>query len=1032
MTEIKKHEIEIINKIQDKYIQQLIKIINDSSSLKEINFTSPTGTGKSKMIAKLINSEWGKQHFFVITTLSRGELNIQIDESLQKDCSINDFIVYGSSQLTATTILKPEDVQATVRAKANNRPIIWIRDEGHIETNSFKIALENMYEHIINFSATNSISDMECDFSSTCMLRTPVVEKTGDVAAALDRLLIIKKEHAIVPHYNPCAVFRCINNPELHNQIVVESQKRGLKYIDLNEDDSIHMKELCKDDNEYDVIINKMKIVEGVDLKRAHVMYLGNIPSNPATIIQFAGRARRNALLWKEDFDIFDSKYTDLYNSTRNCYIFFNVDCKDEKEQQEIEDTLRNVFRDTRSVNEFVVGTELKVVNGQLLNGIYVYQLLGQTGTFIVKYDEQLKCNVVNPLSDFYATEEKEFGTVPKHGFKVVEQELWGEHTIGYYDTEKNINIPCTGYNPYKQKINDYESAAISCEYFKYISDAKKWLPMRSISDFLDKTSSKAVAFIDNKYQKELNQGIQYIEEHHLSSGKNTFKFNKICNSCLGWLVEFYTKYLIFGREFLFEEIKMAQKEAKTDEENEPIIFYACFLKYKKIMIDTFGKAISKFITGPSISDYIKKDYQEFVNTVITLAKRTQSFLINEQHLNFRKNGLLFNENLAIRNIGGKADFVTEDTIVDLKTTNNITKRYIRQVLFYHYLSTKRSDLNIKRVIVYDCVSNNYVEIPINVKNYSDYYNPISKLDDNDLPTISRNDLDEKVFLQSCNIKTVLLKWVANEKLREGRNRIFFINEKIDLKTDKQKQTEELLLSYAAENSGWINWNDILIDFWCRTKPIGRIYKSINSILGIARKHVELNKGKEFEIDVLRPRANEFEFELSHGSWRYLHGSWIHYLYKEIPLIQIGNSIYYVYDNTIEELEYTDQFVYYDEYSSLLCDTIKSDLYKQLKEDFITEITCECFEFVGDLNLTEQDIKTIYLLIYNAIERDFDKEVIINTDYIGTILKNFKPSGKSKPSGRTLNIGTILKKFKPSDKIKSSGKILKRNRILGF
>lgn len=998
MTETKKREIQIINSIQDKYVKQLIKTLDDSASVKEVFLTSPTGTGKSKMIAKLINSEWGKKHFFVITTLSRGDLNIQLNDSLQKDCNPDDFIVYGSSQLTATTLLRPADVQATVREKANNRPIIWIRDEAHIETNNFKIALENMYEHIVNVSATNSIQGIECDFSATCMLRTPVVEKTGDVSVALDKLLEVKKQHAIVPHYNPCAVFRCINNPTLHDQITTECEKRGLKYIDLNEDDTVSMKELCQDDNEYDVIINKRKIVEGVDLKRAHVMYLGNIPSNPATIIQFAGRARRNALLWKNDFDIFDERYADLYNSTKNCYIFFNVDCKDSKEQQKVEETLRNAFRDTRSVEEFTVGTKLEVNNGQLLNGIYVYQLLGQTGTFVVVHDDHLNCNVVNPLSDFYSTKERAIGVIPAHGYKIVEQELWGERIIGYYDTDKNREIPYSIYVPYKQKVNDYESAAISCEYFKYISDSKKWTTVKSISNFLDKTSSTAVAFIDNKYKEELNCGIKCIEERHLSAGKNNFDFNRICNSCLGWLVEFYTKYLIFGRDFLLEEIKEAQSEAKTDAENQPIIFYACYLKYKKIMTEAFGNSIAKFIKGPSISDYIKADYKKFVDTVITLAKRTQDFLVNQLHLSFKKDGLLFDEKLSIQNITGKADFVAEDTIVDLKTTNNITKRYIRQVLFYHYLSTKRSDLNIKRVIVYDCVSGNYVEIPINAKNYTDYYNPIPKLDENALPTISSNDLKDKIFLQSFDRKQLLLKWFKEGKLaNRQKNPVFFISAGIDVKTDKQKQAEALLLSRAAKNSGWILWQDILDDFWYK-RGFSEIYKSQNSVKDLMEKHIAAKKGKKFLIINL-----PYYWDVAYSNT--LQYEWILYLRKYISLIQFADKVYYVYNDNINELTTCQEFntddssisyYYYNYYESLLEKQLPEQLI-QLRCDFINAVASYwCILIQKELEKNslvscKQVAPYVYTTINKAIKKEFCNnagQTIIDKQYIAMILKS--------------------------------------------
>ncbi|MDY4936227.1 MAG: hypothetical protein SO132_05610 [Candidatus Enteromonas sp.] len=63
-----------INETQDFYVSKLSDIITGSDNrfenLKEIDFTSPTGTGKTIMVAKLINSL--PSFFFVITSLSRG------------------------------------------------------------------------------------------------------------------------------------------------------------------------------------------------------------------------------------------------------------------------------------------------------------------------------------------------------------------------------------------------------------------------------------------------------------------------------------------------------------------------------------------------------------------------------------------------------------------------------------------------------------------------------------------------------------------------------------------------------------------------------------------------------------------------------------------------------------------------------------------------------------------------------------------------------------------------------------------------
>ena len=61
----------------------------------------------------------------------------------------------------------------------------------------------------------------------------------------------------------------------------------------------------------------------------------------------------------------------------------------------------------------------------------------------------------------------------------------------------------------------------------------------------------------------------------------------------------------------------------------------------------------------------------------------------------------------------GSADFMDKNTIVDLKCTNHINVKMVRQVLAYHFLSQFRYDLDIKRAIVYDAVSGRFVEIDL-------------------------------------------------------------------------------------------------------------------------------------------------------------------------------------------------------------------------------------------------------------------------------------------------------------------------------
>lgn len=66
----KQEEIALINQKQDEYINELINFIETHREEEVISFTSPTGTGKTRMMDKLINSAFGQRHFFIIAHLA--------------------------------------------------------------------------------------------------------------------------------------------------------------------------------------------------------------------------------------------------------------------------------------------------------------------------------------------------------------------------------------------------------------------------------------------------------------------------------------------------------------------------------------------------------------------------------------------------------------------------------------------------------------------------------------------------------------------------------------------------------------------------------------------------------------------------------------------------------------------------------------------------------------------------------------------------------------------------------------------------
>lgn len=902
-----------INETQDYYVNELINLINDSnmSYLKAINFNSLTGTGKTKMMAKLIN-RLSDKYYFIITTLSKGQLNDQVTENLKKDCDEKNFKVYGTCDYKINSKLQAEDIINNI---PKDKECLWLRDEGHIATNRFDQLLINKCFKVINFSATNTAVDINCNFTHTMMLRT-VSQNCGTPEDAIKKLLLIKKEHKKVKNYNPCAIFRCVDSKNSLPVIIKLCEENNLKYINITEED-FDMRDLCKDDNEYDVIINKFKITEGIDIRRAHVLYMDNKPTNPATTIQVIGRCRRNALLYRDDIDILDKKNIKLLENTRKCYVYYNI--TDMHIDTDETGELAYAFCDTISIQALKPNSVITVENGILPNGLKIIELQGKSGNFKIKVDKETGFNVVDLRIDFYKKniehqhkpkflicinftnlsetralyniediekyltkkqdikkiinrdtkkeeqviryyydldEQKEIkinNIVPKDLILYLKKSLLQLiHDINKYvpskevarrakafgcvhtvinikqpildivkeqdnyclnktdidrliddliivskytstmsvqkykksklycnrntkclsieriisiintfidtlDEKKDLTIVssvyknkifpvkylnkdeylrnryshdqvvdnylwCYGnkvycncsdnYKDYDKIMNDKESAIIGTDLMKCIKtidNRETWVENSSVTSKLNKYC-KFNTFIENKYKTQIAK-----TKNKLFSGKNTFNFDKRCNSCLGYCVEYYSKCLVFGLGYLDRYIEKAQKEYKyctgLNFVTNAIIVRACMLKYMEMMKKTYGNACSRIIKTISVEKLIEDNYNLFMSTVIELGTKTATFV--KKNLNITKEE--YDPNLSIQHIKGLADYITEDTILDIKTTNNINKDMIKQVLAYHYLSTKRSDLNIKRVIVYDAVSDKSVEINLTV-----------------------------------------------------------------------------------------------------------------------------------------------------------------------------------------------------------------------------------------------------------------------------------------------------------------------------
>lgn len=440
-----------INERQNYYVDKMYQMICDKNDiLREITLESPTGTGKTHMIAKLINKL--PDYYFVITSPSRSGLNGQTANKLTELCIYNNFKVYGDRQLTKNSKLTKADI---INGLPSNKPLIWIRDESHLATKSFYGAFEHInFKKKIHVSATpreGGGAHIKCNFVDTLMLRTPKVSYDSTVQDALDKLKEIKECCNNIDKYNPCAIFYVTYKPDIANIIRI-SNEYGFKYINISDKDctddyNYDIDELCKDDNEYDVIITKMKLSEGIDIRRAQVAFFAN-EANPTTFIQRLGRIKRNALIYRDDIDIFSDKYIDVFNTTKYCYAFVKTDEEiyEKNYNSELSDYRVNNY-DVISVEELNTDNgvlEISVKNGRLVNGLQIAELEGESGVFHVAKGESGFNEILENINYY----DEHTYSIPQHEFKGHKTKLVKTYVPEY----AKMKIPCivpTTISPY-------------------------------------------------------------------------------------------------------------------------------------------------------------------------------------------------------------------------------------------------------------------------------------------------------------------------------------------------------------------------------------------------------------------------------------------------------------------------------------------------------------------------------------------------------------------------------------------------------
>ena len=250
--------------------------------------------------------------------------------------------------------------------------------------------------------------------------------------------------------------------------------------------------------------------------------------------------------------------------------------------------------------------------------------------------------------------------------------------------------------------ISDKELAIVSINEFHQSKNSNQWVLNNSISSNIAR-GTKLSLYLEKLYEKEILN-----ERKNLFNNENIFSFPKKMNSCLGYCVEYYAKYLLFGQEYLNNFWEMACKEQVGTTSTEILAIRACMLKYRAMMKETYGDSVVQLVPSVTLEKLIEENSKDFVSTICQLGHKACEFVKQQINIPEAKTTSCV---LATPYLIGLADIMDSSTIIDIKCTNSITERMLRQVLAYAFVSQYRQDVNISKVIIYDAVSGKSITI---------------------------------------------------------------------------------------------------------------------------------------------------------------------------------------------------------------------------------------------------------------------------------------------------------------------------------
>lgn len=244
-------------------------IVALTSTQNEITFKAPTGSGKTYMMAEMMNRilSSDKDVVFLVSTLSKGDLAVQNYEKFVGYSAKGNFPelkphlissqIAGEERLFVPTdhnvYLLPRDLykknarlmqgamEGFLHTVTSGRmlgglekKVYLIKDECHVATNNLDSLSEKFFSKIYNFSATPKLSrgqhpdvEIKNDDAVNAKLIKDIElidDQTVTVAHAIEKFEEVKQEYRNLLGVNPCLIIQ-ISNKDKEDEEIAEIKK---------------------------------------------------------------------------------------------------------------------------------------------------------------------------------------------------------------------------------------------------------------------------------------------------------------------------------------------------------------------------------------------------------------------------------------------------------------------------------------------------------------------------------------------------------------------------------------------------------------------------------------------------------------------------------------------------------------------------------------------------------------------------------------------------------------------------------------